>query len=51
VRILQRAVRVVDKVLLCVLEGALLNLGLEPVVLLALYAAVVPDVAGFGKYY
>ena len=35
----------------CVLEGALLDLGLEPVVLLAVYAPVVPDVAGFREDY
>src|ERR687893_3050769 len=48
-RVLERAVRVEDEVLLPVLEGPLLDLGLQPVELLAVYAAVVPDVAGLGK--
>src|SRR5918997_2884834 len=46
VRVLERAVRVEDEVLPPVLEAPLLDLGLEPVELLAVYAAVVPDVAG-----
>src|SRR3712207_3565250 len=49
VRVLERTVRVVDELLLLVLEGPLLHLGLEPVELLAVYAAVVPDVAGPGE--
>src|SRR3712207_3136062 len=39
----------VDELLLSVLEGPLLDLGLEPVVFLLVYAAVVPDVAGLGE--
>src|SRR5918998_5494834 len=49
VRVLERAVRVEDEVLLPVLEAPLLDLGFKPVELLALYAAVVPDVAGLGE--
>src|SRR5215213_6975193 len=49
VRVLERAVRVEDELPLFVLEGPLLDLGLEPVELLAVYATVVPDVAGLGE--
>src|SRR3712207_3675897 len=48
VRVLERPIRVVDEIPFLVLEGRLLDLGLEPVELLAVYAAVVPDVAGPG---
>src|SRR5215208_8370037 len=49
VRVLERAVRVEDELLLFVLEGPLFDLGLEPVELLAVYATVVPDVAWLGE--
>src|SRR5919112_6058519 len=49
VRVLERAVRVEDELLLFVLEGPLLDLGLEPVVLLAIYATIIPDVTGLGE--
>src|SRR5918998_2671279 len=46
VRVLERAVWVEDELLLFVLEVAPFDLGLESVVLLAVYATVVPYVAG-----
>ena len=49
VRVLERTVRVEDELLLFVLEGSLIDLGLEPVEFVAVYATVVPDVAGPGE--
>src|SRR4029453_4610807 len=51
VRVLERAVRVEDEIFLLLLEGPLLDLGLEPVELLTVYTTVVPDVAGLGEDY
>src|SRR5918998_6006116 len=50
VRVLQRAVRVEDEVLLRVLEGAVLDAAPDLVELLAIYAPVVEDVAGLREH-
>src|SRR5215207_729799 len=50
-RVLERTVRVVDELLLLVLEGAVFDFGFKPVELVAVYATVVPDVAGPGEDY